>query len=310
MFIVSGIANERLNQIAEAHMALHLTKNETSLEGESLHANFMTLNWSANTYTPICFKLDRPFIIWLMRRALSSGRMRQSCGRAKMGILASLTGIDETFSQPIIARHSYSMEDIVYNKRFKDIIIWHDKKVHIDLKGIQTDLHGESLCHDKNILPGLKGWRFFSFLSPVWPYLYPFFVWGFAKAVRLLAAFFDRFFLPFDHSFLLLWSFLPNFFLRICAIISCRLFGCDVLCVRGVFTWMMSFFFVIKIFGFLGIVFAALSLFQFFSTYRYSGGHVKGFLAHSSSFIPMDQLYLWHEVIQPMAVKFKSPETR
>jgi len=54
----------------------------------------------------------------------------------QFGILASLTGIDETFSQPIIARHAYSLEDIVYNKRFKDIIIWHDKKVHINLKGI------------------------------------------------------------------------------------------------------------------------------------------------------------------------------
>ena len=53
-----------------------------------------------------------------------------------MGILASLTGIDETFSQPIIARHSYSQEDIVYNRRFKDIILWNDKKVHINIKGI------------------------------------------------------------------------------------------------------------------------------------------------------------------------------
>ena len=58
----------------------------------------------------------------------------------QMGIVASLTGIDETFAQPIIARHSYAIEDIVYNKRFKDIISWHDKKVHIDLKGIH-DLH-------------------------------------------------------------------------------------------------------------------------------------------------------------------------
>ena len=59
-----------------------------------------------------------------------------------MGILASLTGIDETFSQPIIARHAYSVEDIVYNKHFKDIITWHDKKVHIDLKSIH-ELHEE-----------------------------------------------------------------------------------------------------------------------------------------------------------------------
>ena len=75
-----------------------------------------------------------------MRKALYMGWMKQKCGLAEMGILASVTGIDETFSQPIIARHAYSVEDIVYNKRFKDIIIWQDKKVHIDLKGIH-DLH-------------------------------------------------------------------------------------------------------------------------------------------------------------------------
>ena len=66
--------------------------------------------------------------------------LEEKMREAQMGILASLTGIDETFSQPIIARHSYSIEDIVYNRRFKDIIIWHDKKVHINLKGIH-DLH-------------------------------------------------------------------------------------------------------------------------------------------------------------------------
>ena len=55
---------------------------------------------------------------------------------AQMTISASLTGIDETFSQPIIGRHAYTIEDIVYNKRFKDIIQWHDRRVTIDLKGI------------------------------------------------------------------------------------------------------------------------------------------------------------------------------
>ncbi len=131
------IANERLNQIAEAHMTLHLTKNEVSLEGESTrkfydlklerdHTPLFALSWTVRHY----IDEKSPLL------GMDEGKMRE----AQMGILASLTGIDETFSQPIIARHSYSIEDIVYNKRFKDIIVWHDKKVHIDLKGIH-DLH-------------------------------------------------------------------------------------------------------------------------------------------------------------------------
>jgi len=131
------IANERLNQIAEAHMSLHLTVNEVSLEGELArkfydlklereHTPLFTLSWTVRHYINESSPLYR----------MDQEKMRE----AQMGIVASLTGIDETFSQPIIARHAYSLEDIVYDKRFKDIITLQEKKVHINLKGIH-DLH-------------------------------------------------------------------------------------------------------------------------------------------------------------------------
>jgi len=127
------IANERLNQIAEAHMALHLTKNEVTLEGEHTrkfydlklerdHSPLFALSWTVRHYIDDKSPLYR----------VDEATIKEN----QLGFLASLTGIDETFSQPIIARHAYSSEDIVYNRQFKDIIIWHDKKVHIDLKGI------------------------------------------------------------------------------------------------------------------------------------------------------------------------------
>jgi len=131
------IANERLNQIAEAHMSLHLTKNEVSLEGEHTR-KFYDLKLERD-HTPL-FALSWTVRHFIDEKSPLYGMDLEKMREAQMGILASLTGTDETFSQPIIARHSYSMEDIVYNKRFKDIIIWHEKKVHIDLKGIH-DLH-------------------------------------------------------------------------------------------------------------------------------------------------------------------------
>ena len=131
------IANERLNQIAEAHMSLHMTKNEVSLEGEHLR-KFYDLELE-RSHTPL-FALS-----WTVRHFIDDkspllGMDVEKMRESQMGILASLTGIDETFAQPIIARHAYSVDDIVYDRRFKDIIIWHDKKLHIDLQGIH-DLH-------------------------------------------------------------------------------------------------------------------------------------------------------------------------
>jgi inward rectifier potassium channel len=127
------IANERLNQIAEARMSLHMTRNEVSQEGEYAR-KFYELKLDRDR-TPL-FALS-----WTVRHYIDEGSPMNGMDEAVMkttqtGFLASLTGTDETFSQPIIARHAYSMEDIVYNKHFKDIIIWHDKKVHINLKGI------------------------------------------------------------------------------------------------------------------------------------------------------------------------------
>lgn len=131
------IANERLNQIAEAHISLHYTIDEVSLEGERSR-KFYDLKLERE-YTPL-FALS-----WTVRHYIDEmsplfGMDEAKMREVQMGILASVTGIDETFSQPIIARHAYSVEEIVYNKRFKDIITRHDKGVHINLKGIH-DLH-------------------------------------------------------------------------------------------------------------------------------------------------------------------------
>ncbi len=127
------VANERLNQVVEAHIGLTLTRNEISTEGEHSrkfydlklerdHTPLFSLSWTIRHHidkdSPL-FNLDAPAL-----------------REAQVGILASMTGMDESFSQPIMARHLYTPEDIVFNKRFKDIIQWHEKEVHINLKDI------------------------------------------------------------------------------------------------------------------------------------------------------------------------------
>jgi len=132
-FLIFRVANERLNQVVEAHMGLTLTKNETSMEGEHSrkfydlklqrqHTPLFSLSWT------IRHLIDKDSPLF----SLDAHAMRE----AQVGVLASLKGTDEAFNQPIMARHIYTPDDILFNKRFKDIIQWHEKEVHINLKDI------------------------------------------------------------------------------------------------------------------------------------------------------------------------------
>ena len=130
---VFRVANARLNQIVEAHMTLTLTKNETSKEGETSR-KFYNMKLERD-YSPL-FALS-----WTLRHfidedsplfGMDENKMRES----QVVIFASLLGMDDTFSQTITARSVYRYDEIVYNKSFKDILLWENNKVHINLKGI------------------------------------------------------------------------------------------------------------------------------------------------------------------------------
>jgi len=133
LYFYFRVANQRLNQIAEARMALTMSKNEVSKEGE-FNRKFYGLKLERD-YSPL-FALS-----WTVRHLIDKDSPlyhmeKKSMEEAQMSITASLTGIDETFSQPILSRHLYTFEDLVFDKRFKDIIQWHEKGVNIDLKSI------------------------------------------------------------------------------------------------------------------------------------------------------------------------------
>ena len=79
------IANERLNQIAEAHMSLYMTKNETSLEGESTrkfydlklerdHTPLFALSWTVRHY------IDEKSPMYGMDENQNAGRPDGHCG--------------------------------------------------------------------------------------------------------------------------------------------------------------------------------------------------------------------------------------
>lgn len=135
--LILRLANERLNQIVEAKITVSMTQNEISKEGE------MTRRFHG-------LKLERDFsalfsLSWIVRHFIEEdsplfGYDHEKMKEKQVVILASMTGIDGTFSQAISARRAYSYEDIQYNKRFKDMIFWNDSKVNIKLEYIHDTI--------------------------------------------------------------------------------------------------------------------------------------------------------------------------
>jgi len=123
------VANARLNQIIEARMNLTLTKNVTSKEGETSRKLYqMKLE---NDYSPL-FALSWTIRHFIDEHSPLHGLDAKAMREQQVVVFASLSGVDDTFSQAISARSVYRYDEIVTNKRFKDILVWKDNMMHID----------------------------------------------------------------------------------------------------------------------------------------------------------------------------------
>ncbi len=114
------MANWRRNQIAEAQLAVMVLLVETTREGETMRR-------------PTTLKLVRDknpmfLLTWTAMHPIDAespfhgeGAM-EKLRAMKAEIFLSLTGLDETLAQTIHTRYRYSLDDIVYNARFTDIL--------------------------------------------------------------------------------------------------------------------------------------------------------------------------------------------
>jgi inward rectifier potassium channel len=111
-------ANQRSNQILEARLWVTLARDEVTVEGHTMrriydlkllrsHSPFFALSWTA--IHPI--DENSPFY----------GETPESLAEKDTEVLVTLTGTDETVAQPIHARHSYFVREILWNMRFVDI---------------------------------------------------------------------------------------------------------------------------------------------------------------------------------------------
>ncbi len=123
-------ANKRGNQILEVQLQVTLLRDEITPEGEFMRrlydlelvrsrSSFFTLSWTA------MHPIDETSPL--------HGATTDSLLEQEAIITVSLTGLDETVSQPIHARHIYRAEEILWNMRFVDIVKWTpDGKRYID----------------------------------------------------------------------------------------------------------------------------------------------------------------------------------
>lgn len=112
-------ANKRGNQILEARLWVTLIRDELTAEGYPMrriydmnlirnHSPFFILTWTG------MHPLDADSPLY--------GATPESLADSNAEILISLTGIDETVSQTVHARHVYAVRHIHWHHRFTDII--------------------------------------------------------------------------------------------------------------------------------------------------------------------------------------------
>ena len=113
------MANMRANRIVEAQIHVVFSRMETTLEGDSIRRFYelpttrsrsplFMLSWTA--VHPITE--DSPFF----------GQTRQSLAHCSPQLVVSITGLEQTFSQTVHARHAYKMEEIVWGARMYDVL--------------------------------------------------------------------------------------------------------------------------------------------------------------------------------------------
>lgn len=113
------MANQRGNQIAEARVHVVLARNETTTEGEvfrRLHDLELIRNQTA------LFALTWTAIHPLRDNSPLHAATPASLAQTEAEIIVSLTGLDESFSQTVHARHSYRVDDIIWGARFVDVL--------------------------------------------------------------------------------------------------------------------------------------------------------------------------------------------
>lgn len=113
------VANERANRILEARVSLTLARNETTrerlemrrfyeLKPERARTPLFTLTWT------VMHVIDESSPLY--------GADADALAASAAQLIVAIAGIDETLAQTIYARHAYAAAEIMWDRRFADIL--------------------------------------------------------------------------------------------------------------------------------------------------------------------------------------------
>ena len=112
------LSNSRRNQILEADVRITLIRRERTSEGQSMR-RFYDLAL-ARGHTPL-FSLSFSAMHPIDEQSPLFAATAEGLAEEAAELLVTVTGLDETMSQTIHARTSYSAAEIMFNHRFKDM---------------------------------------------------------------------------------------------------------------------------------------------------------------------------------------------
>jgi len=113
------IANHRNSRIVDAHMQLYALIDQTASEGEVMR-RFFPLRLERDR-SPI-FLLTWTVMHFLDGDSLLQGLSADNVNERLVAIVATVTGVDEGFVQQVHAQHYYESDQILFDRRFVDII--------------------------------------------------------------------------------------------------------------------------------------------------------------------------------------------
>ena len=115
-------ANQRANRIVEANIHVVLARQEVTVEGDSIRRLYdleVTRSRSA------MFALSWTAVHQIVEGTPLFGQTPESMAPTAPEIIVSIIGLDETFSQTVHARHTFALDEIVWNARFADVLVLH-----------------------------------------------------------------------------------------------------------------------------------------------------------------------------------------
>jgi inward rectifier potassium channel len=119
--LVFRLANWRGNMVVEGHLRAFVLRRHKTGEGETMRVPVDLplvrdrTAMFALTWVPM-HRIDRSSPFWGGADELAKLKAEHA------EIFLSFSGLDETSGQQIHARHNYSLDDIVYNARFVDVL--------------------------------------------------------------------------------------------------------------------------------------------------------------------------------------------